>query len=255
LDEPLTFEAVLESGDALPADIVCSKDGVMSGVAQAGTAKDVAYNISVTVQSASLEPFTFLVVLTIYSAERSQASEEGEMFYEQAKKAHEALKQYWQEIAAGEEHPDLDELLNRDVTPEDVYYMLERFATLVVWNADDLNPPSEGKLLKLKNASPLFRVYDFGVVLVASPVNLFDVHRPLGAALETARAMMQEVQRRKWNIEMAGLAKMMTAAWVEVKRLNLDAKDHQIEVHNYEPRKIDFSVLFSEIKPSPKTGA
>jgi len=170
----------------------------------------------------------------------------------------EKLQNFWQSFSEEKQLPSLEEVLAREITPVEIYHLLERFASLIVWNADDLTSAKTGKRIELKddeesgedNAELRYTVYDFGVALVATPKDLFDSERTLSDALKIARIMMKEVQRRKWNIQMAGFDKMVSAAWVKVQQLNERSKEHKIEVIDYEPREYDLNILFYTLNPT-----
>ena len=113
---------------------------------------------------------------------------------------------------------------------------------MTIWNADNLTPPDNGKLIDLPEASGLYRVYDFGSALVASPVDLYDSKRTINDAIQTAKAMAHEVDRRKWNIELAGFDKMVRATWVEIQEINR-LQDKNIYIRGYQPTYADYDSL------------
>jgi hypothetical protein len=55
--------------------------------------------------------------------------------------------------------------------------------------------------------------------------------------------MIREIQKRGWNIQLAGYDKMVTAAWVEANRLNTLKQGHEIRVDYYEPTIADQNIL------------
>ena len=97
---------------------------------------------------------------------------------------------YWELFSEGLELPDIEELLTRKVTPDEVYYLLERYATLIIWNAEDLSPSKDGTVIEIEGASKHFNVYDFGNALVMTPVDLISSERTYNDALQTAIAMI-----------------------------------------------------------------
>lgn len=227
--EALQFTVELVGGGSLPVGINFSPDGILSGAPQAGTASSLPYNITVVAFNPKVTPLVMHFKLTIYAAV-------GKIDYND-------FKNYWKNFAEGLGLPDIEQLLTREITPLDIYYMLGRFATLIIWNADDLTPATRGTVIEIPHASKLFRVYDFNSAIVTSPGDLYDPNRGLKDAIQTAKAMIREVKRRKWNIELAGYDKMVTAAWVEVQHLNKAAPSNPIKVYNYEPSLFDTEVL------------
>jgi hypothetical protein len=227
--ESLQFSVELVGGGSLPAGIVFSKDGILSGTPQLGTANVLPYEMTVVAFHPAVSPLVMHCKLIIREVPSKIDVDE--------------FKTYWQKFADGLDLPDLEQLLTRKITPLDIYYLLGRFATLIIWNANDLTPAGKGIMIDIPHSSELFRVYDFKSALVASPKDLYDPSRGLGDAIQTAKAMVHEVARRKWNIELAGYDKMVTAAWVEVQHLKSMAKGHVIKVHNYEPSLYDTEVL------------
>lgn len=227
--EALRFSVELVGGGALPAGIVLSQNGVLSGTPQLGTANVLPYEMTIVVFHPAVSPLVIHCKLIIHEAPDKINLDE--------------FKTYWQKFADGLELPDLEQLLMRQITPLDIYYLLGRFATLIIWNANDLTPADKGVMIDIPYSSALFKVYDFKSALVASPKDLYDPNRGLGDAIQTAKAMVHEIGRRKWNIELAGYDKMVTAAWVEVQYLKRMAKGHAIKVYNYEPSLYDTEVL------------
>lgn len=245
IDKPaaakLQFTSELVDGGTLPSGIAVSRDGVLSGVAKIGTARGKPYEITVVAFMPEALPLVMHIKLTIQEAVHAEMAATTKP--PAAELDVTEFKNYWQKFAAELQLPDIETLLRRKITPLDLYHLLGRFATLMIWNADDLTPANQGTLIKLPAASPLFRVYDFKSALVTTPTELYDSKRSLMDAIQTAKAMIQEIKRRKWNIELAGYDKMVTAAWVEVQNLNKSAEGHVIEVRNYEPSSYDEEVL------------
>ncbi|MGD9152502.1 MAG: putative Ig domain-containing protein [Gammaproteobacteria bacterium] len=227
--EALRFTVELVGGGSLPAGINFSADGILSGIPQAGTARPLPYEITIVAFNPKVAPLVMHFKLTIYAAA-------GKIDYND-------FKNYWQNFAEGLALPDIEQLLTREITPLDIYYMLGRFATLIIWNADDLTSATKGVVIDIPQASKLFKVYDFSSAIVTSPSDLYDPNRGLKDAIQTAKAMIREIKRRNWNIELAGYDKMVTAAWVEVQHLNKATPGNPIKVYNYEPSLFDTEVL------------
>lgn len=260
----ITSESVM--GGDLPAGLVCSPEGVLSGIPARGTASEIPNDILVFVECEGALPLTFDIYLTIYPAENLSVilpeNEATAMFKADAERMKEEygidlgqLENFWGLFSDDLSHPDLKEFLTRKIKPADIYYLLGRFATLTIWNADDVSPADEGQMIQLKEASPHFFVYDFKVALIATPKDLYEASRTLEDALQTARAMVLEVQRRKWNVQLAGYDKMVTAAWVEANRLNDLKQGHAIKVEYYSPTPTDQHILqYSLGKQTAKRG-
>lgn len=227
--EALQFTVELVGGGSLPAGINFSSDGILSGIPQAGTAKSLPYDITIVAFNPKVAPLVMHFKLTINAAA-------GKIDYNE-------FKNYWQKFTEGLGLPDIEQLLTREITPLDIYYMLGRFATLIIWNADDLTPATKGAVIEIPHASKLFRIYDFNSAIVTSPNDLYDPNRGLKDAIQTAQAMVREIKRRNWNIELAGYDKMVTAAWVEVQHINKAKPGNPIKVYNYEPSLFDTEVL------------
>ena len=252
--QPLKFSAELALGGDLPTGLVCSPEGKITGTPAPKTAEVLPYDILIITETPNQPPLVFDIYLTILSTEKrgivlpTTDEELVETIHSDAiDKTYgvdiRKIEKYWELFASDGQLPDLERLLTRQVTPEDIYYLLERFATLTIWDADNLSPADEGKVLALAGSSPYYQVYDFGVALVATPKELYDTHRVLSDAFQTARVMIQEVQKRGWKIQLSGYDKMITAAWVEVNRLNEANPEQKIEIEDFTPSAADLEIL------------
>lgn len=243
---PLKFSAELVLGGPLPANLVCSDQGIISGTLEKNTATFLPYAVLIIAQSDGYDPLTFeiyLHVAPVEGDEASEAKEPSELDFNL-----EQFETYWQSFADKLELPDLEELLTRRVTRKDIYYFISKFSNLTVWNSDDFRPAEDGKIITIPGASDQFMVYDFDVALVASPKDLYSPSRTLMDVVETAKAMVKEAHRRKWNIELAGFDKMVSAAWVEAEWINKANPDGKIEVKNFIPTSDDWAHLSNRIK-------
>lgn len=223
-EDTLEFSAKLADGGVLPEGVILSKEGVLSGKPARGTAQSKPYTIQVAVQGreASLSLNVQLYIYTI------KTPDEIATLHAEA----------WASLMETGTVPEsLEEIINRPISRSDIYYLLQRFATFTVWNADDLRLASEGKLVNVAGVSNEFNVYDFEVCLVATPKDLYSHERTLSDALQTARAMVREAHHRLWHVEFGGFDRMANVAWYEVKNLNAKAK-HQMEIRNYQPTEI-----------------
>lgn len=229
----LTFKAQIKGGAALPTGMILTSDGILTGI----PAKDTQgiHEIEVTIDSdtASLNT-TF--VLTI---KPSLATTDEEKYLEKLK------LQVWEAMEKNLPIPELRDLLELPVTEMDIYYLLERWGTLTIWNAFDLDPPSQRKLLNLEGASKHYNVYDRGSSIIMCPKDLFSYERTLLDGMQTAKAMAREVYNRSWTIEMAGLAKWTRNVWVELQILG-DKHGKHIDIINYTPSEKDEKVYSAE---------
>lgn len=144
----------------------------------------------------------------------------------------ELKSQIWQALHEQETPPELAELLDRPPTIFDVYFLLERFANLTIWDALNLDSPGSLKPLQLSGMSEHFHIYDRGSCLVMTPKDLFSDTRTLNDAIKTAKAMMQEAYKRNWTVEIVGFDKLERAAWVEAQLLR-DRYQHEMSIMRY----------------------
>jgi hypothetical protein len=222
------FHAELSNGNALPKGMICTSDGILTGI----PAKDTQgnYEIIVTAENeagAIQAKFVFTIKPSLMTT--------GSEYVDKLK------SQVWEALEQNLPIPDLGEIYERAVTPLEIYHLLERWGILTAWDAFNLDPPGEKHLLTLEGASPHYNVYDRGSCLVACPKDLFSHERTIEDGLQTARAMAREVYKRDWTIELAGLDKMSRAAWVEIQHLG-DLHGKQLDVINYNPTPDDVKV-------------
>ena len=144
-----------------------------------------------------------------------------------------ALKQgAWKALNEGQPHPDLSALLERGVTPLDVHCLLERWASLTIYDAFNLASPSPKKPLSLPGASKHFVVYDEGSRLVMGPKDLFSHEYTLGDGLKTAESLAAEAFRRNWAVDLVGYEKYRRAAGIILHALSLQS-GHRVEILNF----------------------
>jgi len=239
----LRFHAALKNGSPLPKGLICTPEGIVSGIPAKGTAEN--YVILVTAEDIEGETFSLefnLLIKQINVADQRTIIQ--------------ALKtQIWQAMQTGQPIPtmaDLGDVFNWPITPFDVYYLLERFAFLTVWNAHNLDAPGPLNLLSLKGASPHYLVYDRGSCLTGAPKDLFTHARTIQDTYMTARAMADEVYQRGWSIEFSGFDKMVRMAWVRLQILG-NQQGKFLEILNYSPPQADTIIYNKEIealKPS-----
>jgi hypothetical protein len=229
----LRFHAELKDGSALPIGIICTNDGVLTGIPAQGTAGVYDIHLIVANAGGSLQVDVVLVI-------KPNLANAGSDYFTELK------NDIWQAINQSLPIPDLAELYNKPITQMEIYYLLERWASLTLWDAYNLDPMSEKQSLLLEDASPHYLVYDRGTsCIVATPKDLFSYERTLADSIQTARAMAREVYRRGWAINMAGFDKMEQAVWVELQHLGAEHGKY-LEVLNFDPTIHEFLVYGSE---------
>lgn len=230
VDDACQFSAALQTGESLPKGMICTSDGFLTGIPAKGTVGN--YEVVLTVQDAagSVEATFTLVV------KPSLAASATELGYLDELKA-----QVWQAIDQHLPIPDLTAMLERAVTPLDIYYLIERFGTLTIYDAFNLDTPGEKVPLQLAGASPHYHVFDRGSCLIACPKELFSHERTLEDGLKTARALAREVYTRDWTMEFVGFDKFTRAAWVELQHLG-DKHGKRPEIINFNPTTNDLNL-------------
>ncbi len=242
------FQAGLEDGRPLPKGLICTGEGALSGIPAQGT--EGSYVVVIKAQDVEGEELVTSFNLTIKPVKTT----------EQQDLLRDLKSQVWEAVGKGQPVPalpDLGGIFNWPITPFDVYYLLERFAYLTIWDAYNLDPPGKLLPLNLKGASSHYQVVDRGSCLVASPKDLFSYTRTPQDALITARALADEVYNRGWTIEFSGFDKMVRAAWVRLQILGKQ-KGKYLEILHYTASPEDSIIFTKEIvalresKPSPK---
>jgi hypothetical protein len=228
----LHFRAELKDGQALPKGMICTSDGIVTGI----PAKDTQgnYEVVITVESEEA-PQQAIFMLAIKPSFANK-----ETGYLDKLKS-----QVWAALEQRLPAPELKELLDRPISKLDVYYLLERWSMITIWDAFNLDPPEEKKLLALEGTSQHYYVYDRGSSLIGCPKDLFSHERTLEDGLQTARAMAREVYKRNWTIEMAGIDKLVRCVWVEAQHLG-DIQGRPLEVINYQPSPEDIRLYAHE---------
>ncbi|EKD72314.1 MAG: hypothetical protein ACD_45C00704G0001 [uncultured bacterium] len=229
--ENVQFSAELSSGTALPKGLICTADGILTGIPAKGT--EGLHEVIITATNAAgtaRATFTFTIKPTIST----------DIGYIDKLKA-----QVWQALGQNQPIPELQELLDRAVSPLDIYYLLERWGTLTVYDAFNLDPPGVKTELKLAGQSQHFHVYDRGSCLVAVPKDLFSLTRTLEDGLQTVRAMMREIYQRGWTVELVGFDKYRRVAWNELQHLG-DKYSKHLDVINYNPSLQDVQLYSAQ---------
>ncbi len=224
--QPIGYQASLVDGGELPAWLSFSEQGVLKGRPPKGAAQQGSYLIKVLAIAES-NKLEFPIEIKVYVPKTAD-----EIAAER--------KAVWEELAKqGVLPPNWQEVIERPITAKDIYYLLARYASFTLWNADDRRLADNGKLVTIPEQSEKFNVYDFDVCLVTTPKDLYDSNRTLGDALQTAKAMVKSAHTKKWNVEFGGFDRMADAAWYEAYDLNqASTNNHNMEVRNYEPAEI-----------------
>lgn len=233
-DLSVNFQAELRGGAALPKGIICTSDGILTGIPGEGTLGN--YEILLTAKDEEGEfqtTFPFTIKPTLQN--------KGADYLDQIK------TQVWIAVDQRLPIPDLGELYDRPISALEIYHLLERWGILKIWDAYNLDPPGPMKELNLSGASPHYHVYDRGSHIIAVPKDLFSHERTLEDGLITAQAMAREVFERQWTIELAGFDKFTRACWVELQHLgDRDKLGRHVDVINYDPSPDDVKLYSSQ---------
>lgn len=234
---PITFRAELVDGRPLPKGLICTSDGIINGIPASDT--HGSYKVLVVAVAQDTPEFSTEFDFTINP--RLGIGDEKTQLFNKLK------SEVWEALGKNLPLPDMAEILNRPITLTEVYYLLQRFATLTIWDVYNLDYPSEKKPLILEGVSPHYTVYDRGCCIVGAPKDLFSHERNLEDAMKTARAMAREVYKRGWVIEFAGFDKMVRSAWVELQLL---AEKHgkALEILHYTATPGDVKIFDAELK-------
>jgi len=234
----INFQAELSDGQPLPKGLICTTDGIINGIASANT--HGVYKVSITAITDEQDELTAEFDFTINPRMTMGESDENELFKK--------LKlEIWEALGKDLPPPEMKNILNRPITATEIYYLLQRFATITIWDVYNLDYPGEKSALQLEGMSKHYQIYDRGCCIVGCPKDLFSHERTLEDALQTAKAMAREVYKRGWVIELAGFDKMLRAAWVELQILG-DKHGKPLEILHYAPSAEDFLVYQSESK-------
>lgn len=232
-DSPMRFSALQKNGAALPKGMICTGNGSLTGIPAKGTIG--TYEIIVTAhneEGESIAEFTLQIRESLVNTETDAP-------FQQIK------SQVWEAVDKNLPIPDLSELLNRDISPVEIYYLLERWSMLKIWDAFNLDAPGPLTPITLEGASEHYAIYDRGSCLVAAPKDLFSHERTTEDAFMTARALAKEAFTRGWTMDLVGIDKLTRTAWAEVQRLN-QLYGRNTEVVNYIVGDQDLR-LFNEI--------
>jgi hypothetical protein len=241
-DEDLYFSASLQNGHGLPEGLIVTADGTLTGIPAKKTRG--SYKVVLTAQGGAGEAeATFSLTIK----EVATTKEDGAEYFDELK------AQVWQALGDNLPVPELRDLLDRAVTVADVYYLFERWGTLTIYDAYNLEPPGEKIPLELEGMSEHFHIYDRGSCLVACPKDLFSHERTLEDGLRSARVMAAEAFNREWTMELVGFEKYSRAAWVELQLLGQELK-REPEIINYNPTRQDIEIVSAELPARLRSG-
>lgn len=232
------FFAELTGGAALPKGLICTGDGQISGIPATGT--QGVYKILIVAENDSGVPLTAEFDFTIKERISIATDELGTNL----------KARVWEAVKESLPIPEIEELLSRPITAIEIYYLLQRFATLTIWDVYNLDPPGEKQILKIKGLNEHYEISDRGSCLVAAPKDLFSHKRTLEDGLQASRLLAQEVFNRGWVIEFAGFDKMVRAAWVELKLMG-DKFGKHLEILHYLPTADDMRIYEVKAQARP----
>jgi hypothetical protein len=242
-NEKLRFVAELKDGASLPNGIICTSSGILSGIPAAHTLGN--YEIHLIAENpdtgAKLESEIQLMI-----KERIEMGGEAQ-FYTGLK------SQIWDALGKNQPIPELEEFFKHPLTAVEIYYLMQRFATLTIYDVYNLDPPGESHLLDLPGSSPHYKIYDRGSCLIGVPKELFSHERTQLDALITSKVMAREVYKRGWTIELVGFQKMMRAAWVEMQVLG-KKQGNFLDVLHYVPTANDLKLYDTEFESEMNLG-
>lgn len=227
----LTFQAEVVGGRSLPQGLICTADGILTGIPAQDTQGNYEFEIEASNASGGKmhAKFSFSILPNL-------ANKNKKLYIDELK------QQIWQALGQNLAAPEITALLDRAVTPLDVYHLLERWGTLTIYDAFNLEPPGEKHLLALEGASEHFFTYDRGCCLVACPKDLFSHERTVADGLRTCEALAREAYKRGWTVELIGFDKYARAAWVEIQHLN-ENNARKMEVLNYNPSTFEMHLV------------
>lgn len=272
-DAPLIFTACGEDNFPLPKGLECTKDGVLQGAPAKGSFRPQGYVLTIEVETevgrVLLVDVELMIARSIrldnIEAAQDQGQDSGDAndfdeaidvdqkeLAKLAERIEEEIlneaemdrdkKKVWQAIFDEKSVPDIQSIFDRDITYDEIYHLMGRFAYFVIWNADNPNGAGDMQRLLLEGASEHFNVYDRGACISAAPKQLFDHARTLHHAINTAKAMAREVLNRGWRVEFGGFDKMVRSAWVEMEAV-AEKQNKETAYAHYFPSDQDYELL------------
>jgi hypothetical protein len=234
------YVELYETGEALPLRIICTTDGLFGGIAAPGTKGH--YRVMIIVENNSPEALLLESEITISEVPAA----EDPAFFANVK------AQVWDALGNNQPAPAINDALARPITPAEVYYLMQRFGSMTIWDVYNLETPGPKVVLALPDISSHYNIYDRGCCLVGAPKSLFSYERTLNDALQTAKVMAREVYKRGWTIEFGGFNKMVRAAWIELQLLQ-SKFNKPIEIMHYTPSDRDLKIYDAQMESNRPT--
>jgi hypothetical protein len=228
------FSAELTNGNALPKGLICTSDGVLSGIPAVDT--QGSHQILVTAESDD-GPFSTEFSLII----KERIAMDSEDLFGNFK------TKVWDALIKNLPVPEIGDIFDRPISAVELYYLLQRFAVLTIWDVYNLEMPAGKTILKIEGMSKHYNIYDRGSCIVGAPKDLFSYERTLEDALMTSRAMAREVYARGWTVELSGFNKMVRGAWVELQHLG-DKHGRHVDILRYDPSSDDMRIYTEQAK-------
>jgi len=234
---PVKFFAEVDGGASLPKGLICTITGVLGGIPAEGTA--ATYNLHIIVENDR----GMLLENTPLTINPSLTMEEPTQFAN-------FKSEVWAALGKDLPLPGLQDVVNRPVTPLEIYYLLQRFAVLTIWDVYNLEAPGKKVLLDLPGANKYYNIYNRGSCLIAAPKDLYSHARTLEDALQASRLLAKEAYKRGWTIEFAGFNKMIRSAWIELQLQADKNNGKRIEILHYRPTTDDIKIYQKEAQAS-----
>jgi hypothetical protein len=234
------YSEIADTGAELPSRIICMESGLFGGIAERGTKGQ--YKIVILAENESLE----MLVLRLELSINELPAAEDPIFFSDVK------EELWSAVGKDLPAPASNEALTRPISPAEVYYLVQRFGSMTIWDVYNLEAPNSKVLLALPGVSKHYNVYDRGCCLVGAPKSLFNHERTLSDAIQTAKVMAKEVYKRGWTIEFGGFNKMVRAAWIELQVLG-DKFNKPIEIMHYQPSERDLDIFQNQVEANRPT--
>lgn len=139
----------------------------------------------------------------------------------------------------------MSDFIHRPVSKTDVYYLLQLFFPLKVWNAFDFSKPKSYTEIQIPGQSAHFRIVDGGSCFIMHPRELFSHERSIKDGIQTAKALASFIHDKMWTVEMAGFEKGQRAFWVQWQHRNIQ-KESEYDILRYNPTQQDLHVYHNE---------
>ena len=232
-----------ESGEDLPHNIICTIDGLFGGI----PAKDTIgkHNFFLIAEN----DFDQLVIPFEVQIVELPPEEDPDALEDHKAKVWEAMQS--EGVAIPAMKGAVEGAIERPVTPIEIYYLLQRFGSMTIWDVYNLESPGEKVLLSLPDTNKFYNIYDRGSCIVGAPKSLFSLERTLGDAIDTAKVMAREVYKRGWTIEFGGFNKMVRAAWIELQVLQ-DLNGKKMEIMHYTPSQRDLNIYTAQAEATKR---